>query len=171
MGVSHPACPSPQFLNFLLNFNKIRARMSNHRLLTGSGMLPHMHQAVPTQGKAVVETKHLNKNQQNPSLKTRACISTDRQENLIPSPMAAGAPQATSSSRNTFISPKSLPLQRGSHPPPPESSLMCTLLFIPLPRALLPALCPKSGLAVRVTFSPEIPGNRLLLLTRRRFFC
>lgn len=170
-GSEPPCLPIPTIFEPFTQFQQNPRKDEQPQASHGVWHAPSHAPSCPYAGKAVAETKCLNKNRQDPSLKTRARISSDRQENLIPSTMAAGAPQSASSSRNTFISPKSLALQRGHILHPPKSSLVRTLLLIPLPRALSPALCPKPGLAVRVTFSPEIPGNRLLLLTRRRFFC
>lgn len=144
-GSEPPCLPIPAifepFTQFQQNPRKDEQPQASHGVWHAASHAP----SCPYAGKAVAETKCLNKNRQEPSLKTRACISSDRQENLIPSTMAAGAPQATSSSRNTFISPKSLPLQRAHilHPPKAPSCARC--FSSPFPGPCLQLCAPNQG--------------------------
>lgn len=144
-GSEPPCLPIPTifepFTQFQQNPRKDEQAQASH----GVWHAPSHAPSCPYAGKAVAETKCLNKNRQDPSLKTRACISSDRQENLIPSTMAAEAPQATSSSRNTFISPKSLPLQRGHILHPPRAPWCARCFSSPFPGPCLQLRAPNQG--------------------------
>lgn len=147
MGTSHPACPSPQFLNHCLTSNQNRARTSRcQRHSTGSDVPSHTpFLSLRRETQQQEQSPALVRNRKRcPSLKpiTRACIFSGKQENPTPrcNSMAAGAPKPLLNKHlyflRSFVSPPAS--TSGMHFPPPSQS------SIPLPQGPFSASSPSA---------------------------